>query len=371
MNRNSRNRWILILVPFSWLYGLAVWIRNTLFDNGLIRVTGFNIPIISIGNITVGGTGKTPHVEYLAEQLKKEYRVATLSRGYKRKTRDFRVASADSSTPEIGDEPVQMKKRFPDVVVAVDRDRVNGVRELMKLDPPLEAIVLDDAFQHRSIRPGFSILLIDYNRPMVSDHLLPAGRLREPAVNRNRANMILVTKSPPGIKPIEMREYVNRLGLELGQHLFFTTMQHGELVPVFNDAPPRELQYFKEQAGGVLVVSGIADPGSLMEYAREISTKVELIRFPDHHRYSGKDVNRIRGKAEDMTASRQEILILTTEKDATKLRELDLPQPLRELMYAVRIRVHFLNNDKENFDKQIISYVTSNKRSSILHQGTY
>ena len=370
MNRSFRYRWRLILVPFSWLYGLVIWIRNTLFDNGLIKATEFKLPIISVGNITVGGTGKTPHTEYLVDLLKEEYHVATLSRGYRRKTRDFRIVSPDSTTLEMGDEPIQIKNRFPGITVAVDRKRVNGVGELMKLSPPVEVILLDDAYQHRSIRPGYSILLIDYNRPIDHDHLLPAGLLREPATSRNRANMILVTKTPGEMKPIEMREYVNRLGLEIGQHLFFTSIRYGHLFPVFGNGHAADPDDMKGNTGGVLIISGVAHPGALREFARNISGNIEEIRYPDHYRYSGKEVDLIGDKIKKLAITESQILILTTEKDAAKLREQELPEHIRKAMYAVRIHVFFLNDDKENFDKQINSYVTSNKRSSILHQGT-
>ncbi len=377
MERSSLNSWSMILLPFSCLYGLGVWIRNNLYDNGLIKATGFNIPTISVGNISVGGTGKTPHVEYIVELLKDKHSVATLSRGYMRKTRDFRIASDKSTTGEIGDEPAQLKRRFPEVTVAVDRKRVNGVRELMKQDPSLEAIVLDDAFQHRSIRPGYSILLIDYNQPILNDHLLPAGRLREPASNRNRANMILVTKSPAELKPIEMREYVNRIELGIGQHLFFTTIGYGDLYPVFQDVQPKGADHYRNHASGVVLISGIANPGALREYAGGISDNIREIRFRDHHRYTSKDLDRIRsavneiqsGARNNMDGSTAEILILTTEKDAVKLRELAVPEPIRKAMHAVRIRVQFLNDDQEEFEKQINSYVTSNKRGSLLYQG--
>jgi tetraacyldisaccharide 4'-kinase len=256
---NGRDSWRLILTPFSWLYGFVIWFRNSLYDNGLMKITGFNLPVISVGNITVGGTGKTPHVEYLVDLLNREYRVAILSRGYRRKTRDFRVVSEGSKTRECGDEPLQMKLRFPEALVAVDRERVNGVKELMKLAPPVEVVVLDDAYQHRPIRPGLSILLIDFNRPINRDRLLPAGRLREPSRNRNRANLILVTRTPERIRPIEMREYVNRLGLHVGQHLYFTCIRYDRLMPVFGDTPHREKEWFRQHAGGVLMVSGIAN----------------------------------------------------------------------------------------------------------------
>jgi len=209
----ARNTYNILLYPFSLVYGMIVWIRNTLFDYQVIRSTEFPIPIISVGNITVGGTGKTPHIEYLVKILKEEFEVATLSRGYKRKTRNFILAGPDPDVRDIGDEPVQIKHKYPDVHVAVDRKRVNGIRELMKRIPQLDVILLDDAYQHRSVKPGLSILLIDFNRPTWEDHLLPAGRLREQTYEKRRANIILITKCPDRLKPIERRIIVKDLRL--------------------------------------------------------------------------------------------------------------------------------------------------------------
>ena len=369
MNKTGRNTWKVVLIPFSWLYGLVIWIRNSLYDNGILSSTGFKLPLISVGNITVGGTGKTPHVEYLVDLLKSEFSVATLSRGYKRKTRDFRIATAESKVREIGDEPLQIKRRYPQVTVAVDRSRVHGVEMLMKQAPPVEVILLDDAYQHRSIKAGFSILLIDHARPIDADRLLPAGMLREPASNLNRANIILVTRSPERIKPIEFREYVNRLGLSIGQHLYFTTMHYGDLTPVYPETRVRDAAWFKKQVGSVLIVTGIANPRPLRQYARSISTKISELSFPDHHEYSRKDMEKISSTYHKLKNTHQEILVLTTEKDAMRLRD-HTPEPeIRDALHAVRIHVHFLNDDKDEFDRQILTYVNSNKRSSILYQG--
>ena len=369
MNKAGRHSWKLVLIPFSWLYGGVVWIRNLLYDQGVLTSTSFNIPIISVGNITVGGTGKTPHIEYLAGLLGSTHRIATLSRGYKRLTRDFRIVSPESGVREAGDEPLQIKRRFPEITVAVDRRRVHGVRLLMEQRPPLDAILLDDAFQHRSIKPGLSILLMDYSSPNDRDLLLPAGMLREPASNRKRAHIILVTRSPERIKPIELREYVNRMGLSIGQHLYFTTMRYGDLVPVYPGTERREAEWFKKQVGGVLIVSGIARPRPLRTYARSIHTRISELNFPDHHPYTQKDLEKITRTFRDLRKTDQNILVLTTEKDATRFRELDPGPDLREAMHAVRIHVHFLHDDKEAFDRQIWNYVNSNKRSSILYKG--
>lgn len=356
-------------MPFSMLYGLVVWIRNALYDHEILDSTDFQIPIISVGNITVGGTGKTPHVEYLAGLLEGDYRVATLSRGYKRKTRDFRIAAAGSTVAEIGDEPLQIKQRFPGLTVAVDRLRVHGVRNLMELSPPVELILLDDAYQHRSLKPGVSILLIDFTRPLDRDHLLPAGMLREPASNRHRAQVILVTKSPENLKPIEMREYVHRMGLSLGQHLYFTSIRYDRLVPVYPGVPAQDLEMLRTNPGTVLLVAGIASPRSLRRFAESVSGHTSEMFFSDHHRYTTRDLDRISERYRSLKEEGREVLVLTTEKDAVRLRELDPVPSLREAFHAIRISVHFLNDDKNEFDQQILNYVKSNKRSSLLYQG--
>lgn len=368
MSKTNSFRWRMLLLPFSFLYALVIWVRNSLFDNGILRSESFNVPLIGIGNITVGGTGKTPHVEYLVELLGEGYRVATLSRGYMRKSRDFRIASIDSAVAEIGDEPLQVKHRFPGITVAVDRDRVNGVSQLLKLAPPIEAILLDDAYQHRSIKPGYSILLMDYNRPNDKDLMLPAGNLREPAANRSRANMILVTRSPERLRPIEMREFVKNLELTHGQHLFFTNMRFGELNPVYPGIEKHDASWFKEKVKGILIVSGIANPRTIRQYARSISTNISELSFPDHHNYTGKNLARITESFYSLKAKYGDILVLTTEKDAVRLAENQLDTELREALHAVRIHVNFLNNDQEAFNHQILNYVSSNKRSSVLYQ---
>lgn len=369
--RNTRkiNNWKVVLIPFAWLYGLVIWIRNRLYDHGIFKSVAFNIPLVSVGNISVGGTGKTPHVEYLAGLLKENFNVATLSRGYKRKTRDFRIVTPASTVRETGDEPLQMKRRHPSITVAVDRKRVNGVKKLMNQTPPLEVILLDDAYQHRSLKTGLSILLVDYARPIDRDRLLPAGMLREPASNRKRANIILVTRTPADIKAIERREYVSHFGLSLGQHLYFTSMHYGELRPVYPETPGKDLAWFKEHAGAILLVTGIANPAPLREYAQSIYGKLAELSFRDHHAYTEKDMEKISASYHRLKEQHQVVLVLTTEKDAVRLQEQNPHPELRDAFFAVPIQVHFLNDDKEQFDRQILNYVNSNKRSSILHQG--
>jgi tetraacyldisaccharide 4'-kinase len=369
MNNPVHHRRNTLLIPLAWLYGTVVWIRNLLYDTGIFSSAEYNIPIISVGNLTVGGTGKTPHVEYLVTLLKDQYRVATLSRGYRRRTRDFRIAGPHSDAREIGDEPMQIKHRFPDITVAVDRRRRNGIQQLLKLRPQVEVIILDDAYQHRSVRPGLSILLMDYSRPVDRDMLLPAGRLREPARNRDRAHLILVTRSPERVKPIERREYVKRLELDIRQHLYFTTVRYGNLLPVYEGSPGKQADWFKEHTSAVLIISGIAQPRHLRKFARSIHTRIHEMTFPDHHRYSARDLERMITRFDSMRSGGKEVMVLTTEKDAMRLRAFTPPETFKNACYAVRIHIHFLNEDQLPFNKQIQNYVIGNKRSSILHQG--
>jgi len=357
----------ILLYPFSLLYLAVTGVRNLLFEWGILESVEFNLPIISVGNITVGGTGKTPHVEYLARLLEKEYTLACLSRGYKRKTRHFTVATRDSSVSEIGDEARQLSLKFPGMTVAVDRRRVHGIRQLMKLDNHIDVILLDDAFQHRYVNPGRSILLIDYNRLITEDFLLPAGRLREAASSSKRADIILVTKSPTRLKPIEMRTIVKKLDIDLRQHLFFTTVRYGNILPVFDLPEPRDVNWFKQQKVSVLLVTGIANPRQVRTFARKISTKFSEINFPDHHAYRPKDISKIEQKFRE-TGDSGETLILTTEKDAMRLRDINIPGALRSQLYYVPIEIDFLNDDREAFDKIILNYVRNNQRNNILYK---
>ena len=223
----------IFLYPLSLLYGLITGIRNFLYDTGILSTVEFNFPVICVGNITVGGTGKTPHTEYLAGLLRENFKVATLSRGYKRKTRDFRIASSSSLVSDIGDEPLQIFRKFPDILVTVDRNRVHGVNRILQGYPETEVIILDDAFQHRRITPGFSILLSDFERLIVRDHMLPYGNLRENKGNMRRADIILITKSPENISPIQRRLIVKEVNKSPYQNLYFTSFIYKPPVPVF------------------------------------------------------------------------------------------------------------------------------------------
>jgi tetraacyldisaccharide 4'-kinase len=366
-----RNRKItirtILLFPFALLYGAVISVRNFLFDQDILPSKEFDLPVISVGNISMGGTGKTPHVEYLIDLLKDEFNVATLSRGYLRRSRGFRVAEMGSSASEIGDEPRQLKQKYPDITVAVDRRRVHGIQKLLAASRDIDVIILDDAFQHRYVKPGKSILLMDYNRLVQDDFLLPAGRLREPRSAITRAHTILITRSPERIKPIELRSIVKRMDLGMHQHLFFTTVEYGDFKPVYDIADQREASWFKNKDVPVLLLTGIANPRPLRKYARRISTRLTELRFPDHHTYTQRDMENITRKYYDL--GDPNALILTTMKDAMRLHAVDPGDELKQILYYVTIRVRFLNDDQEEFNKQILNYVRSNQRDNLLHQG--
>jgi len=357
-----------LLAPFTPFFGLIVAVRNRLYDYNILKSTEFRLPIISIGNITVGGTGKTPHVEYLISLLDGEFNVATLSRGYKRQTRNFVLATPESTAEEIGDEPKQIKRKFPDINVAVDSNRVRGVRTLMADFKELNLIILDDAFQHRSITPGLSMLLIDYNRPLSGDHLLPLGNLRENPNEKRRAHIIIVTKCPPKLKPIERRLVLKDLNPFPYQTLYFTTMIYGEFYPVFENVAPRLTKSeCKKEKYRLHMVTGIVNSRHLKKHLRGISPKITESKYPDHHDYSNKDMDEIASAFEKIDHDKK--IIITTEKDAMRFQSLkDIKDTLKKNMYYIPVGVQFLDDEGESFNNQIISYVRKNKRDSILYK---
>jgi len=368
MQTSPRNTWKILLYPFALVYGFIVYFRNFLFDYQLISSEEFDMPVISVGNITVGGTGKTPHVEYLIRLLKDEFNVASLSRGYKRKTRQYIRADQKSTIDEIGDESRQIISKFPDINVAVDRRRVNGIKNLMKEIPDLDVILLDDAYQHRHVKPGLSILLIDYNRPISTDLLLPAGRLREQSFEKRRAHIVLITKCPDRIKPIERRLIFKDLRLYPFQNLYFTRLHDKDPVQVFPDAGSTlSRQEIKDIKPHILMISGIVNPRSFKKYIRNYSTKITDLIFPDHYSFRNKDIQNIIQTFKEMDG--EEKMIMTTEKDAMRLQKFpDIDPAVKSKMYYIPIVIDFLNEDTENFNHHILNYVRHNKRDSILHK---
>jgi tetraacyldisaccharide 4'-kinase len=355
----------LLLCFFSLAYGFVVSVRNWLYDFSILKSVDFDIPVISIGNITVGGTGKTPHIEYLIRLLQSDFRVATLSRGYMRKTKGFRIVETSSVVEETGDEPLQIKKKFPDITVSVCENRVTGVQELLRLKTPPDVVLLDDAFQHRRINPGINIVLIDYNKPLKDDHMLPCGRLRENPFQLRRAGIIIVTKCPSEVTPITRRIMASDAYLYPYQELFFTTITYGPLYPVFPDAPPLEITE-NSLKKGILVVSGIASPEYMISYLEKMSEEVESAVFPDHHYYDRSDILLINQRFHAMKNAQK--IVVTTEKDVQRLKiENLLTKELKSVLYCLPIEVKFLDREGKLFDNKIKEYVGENKSNRELH----
>jgi tetraacyldisaccharide 4'-kinase len=366
-NNPGRNYLLkVLLLPVSFIYGIVVFIRNTLFDAGLLPSERFPFPVISIGNITAGGTGKTPHVEYLVSILKDEFKVAVLSRGYKRKSSGFRIAGMYSKVSEVGDEPLQIKKKFPGAEVAVSAARVKGIRRLLNHNDKIQAVILDDAFQHRWVKPGISILLIDYHRPVNRDNLLPAGYLREPVSSIKRASIVVITKCPPKIKPIDIRIIRKDLNLYPWQSLYFTSFSYGDPLPVYPEGKPFPGKWLVPGNGlTILMVTGIATPSVFRNYLGNISGDIVQLSFPDHHNFTGRDIRKI-GRAW-LSIENKRKAILTTEKDAVRLSELSGTGPeLKKYMYYIPVRVSFIEKNSSKFNKQILDYVRKNKRHHIV-----
>ena len=357
------------LLPLSFLYGMGVRFRNMLFDTGILESRSFPVPVISVGNITVGGAGKTPHVEYLIRLLCETKRVSVLSRGYKRRTKGYLLASSSSTSLELGDEPYQMYLKYGrQVHVAVSANRCEGIERLCS-DPETkdtDVILLDDAFQHRYVKPGVNILLVDYHRLIVYDKLLPAGRLREPKDGKRRADIVIVTKCPPDLRPMDFRVITKALNLYPYQKLFFTTIEYGDLIPLFSNSRSLALSEITSDYE-VLVLSGIASPQHLLCDIQKHTDNVIPMTFRDHHLFTPKDIARINNTFDSLSSKR---IIITTEKDAARLVGLDgLSDDVRNHIYALPIKTTFLLEQQEQFDEFILSYVLKNSKDSILHKS--
>ncbi|WP_440485212.1 tetraacyldisaccharide 4'-kinase [Segatella hominis] len=354
------NDWLL---PFSWIYGSIVRFRNWLFDMGLKKSKSFSIPIISVGNITVGGSGKTPHVEYLIRLLHDKAKIAVLSRGYKRKSHGYVLAEESTTMPEIGDEPFQMHQKFSDIYVAVDAKRARGIENLQndEATKDVDVVLLDDAFQHRYVKPGINILLVDYHRLIIYDKMLPAGRLREPLSGKNRADIVIITKCPKDLKPMEFRVLTKAMDLYPFQKLYFTSIDYDTPKGVFEE---KQIELDKLQDYHVLLLTGIASPKQMEHDLKPMTKDITNLSFGDHHSFKGKDIDRINDAFESMLEPR---IIITTEKDAVRLRETEgLYEKVKSNMYELPIKVSFMLDQQDNFNEKIISYVRKNSRNSIL-----
>lgn len=333
-----------LLAPISWIYGLVVWIRNLLYDDHILHSTTMSIPTIGVGNLAVGGTGKTPMTEYLVSLLSMRYKVAVLSRGYGRNTKGFRLANEQDTAYTIGDEPMQIHTRFPNIPVAVCADRVRGVKRLQHLFPDLQCVILDDAYQHRPLRCGMYVLLTPYDCLYVNDHMLPWGNLRDVPSQSVRANVVVVTKCPKKMLPIDRRVVANALQLPSYQQLVFSRIAYQQL----------------SLSGTPLLLTGIANPQPMLAYLREQYPDTELLAFPDHHVFSEQDIKTILSRAKNFAC------VVTTEKDYMRLQQTSLVEQLGTKLYIQSIQTDF-GIDKEAFDRAILLYISENNRN-VQHQ---
>ncbi len=349
----------IILYPISLFYGLAMQIRNILFNFHILPSIKFNKPVISVGNLTYGGTGKTPHIEYLIRLLHPPLFLATLSRGYGRKSNGFILASKRSNVKYIGDEPMQFLKKFEGIKVAVDESRRRGIESLLQKHPDLDVILLDDAFQHRYVKPGLSILLTDYHKLYAEDYVLPSGTLREFRHGASRADIIIVTKTPKIFSPITRRRILEDLRPTPHQRVYFSFIKYGDPVGGFEGTGLE----FPRKVTNILLFTGIANDYPLSEHLSRLCSELVVMKFADHHPYSIHDIEEITLKYNNLPTQKK--IIITTEKDMMRLKTPVLSTKLKNLpLFFLPMEVDFHGTDKENFDNEIRKYVKKNQRNN-------
>ncbi len=340
----------IFLYPFALIYGAVVWLRNRLYDTGFFSSVEFSPPVISVGNLSVGGTGKTPHVEYIIRLLQYRFRVATMSRGYKRRTQGFILADEKANALRIGDEPMQYHIKYPDIAVSVAEERITGIPRLLQLRPDVEAVLLDDAYQHRSVKAGINILITDFSKPFYKDHILPLGTLRESRSAYHRADIIIVSKCPVDLGKAEADNMVKKINPLPHQKVFFTAIQYGQPYNFFTGEP-----FFMKGKNAVLVC-GIAKPEPLVHYLESQAASVHTLSYADHHYFMSRDLEEIKETYNNWEVPDK--ILVTTEKDAArlhlhadKIREWNIP------LIIAPITVAFLFNGGNDFDSIVLSYV--------------
>ncbi len=339
-----------LLFPFSLIYAIITHLRNLAFDYGIFKSKSHNIPIVCIGNLSVGGSGKTPHIQYLINLLKENYKVAILSRGYGRNSSNLQYVEINSPTNQVGDEPLLIKRNHPDCLVVVEKNRNKGVKKILEDFPETELILLDDGFQHRWIKAGFNIIITPYDSPYYQDCLIPIGNLRESKKEANRAQVIIISKTPEKSNPNERKEVVRKLNLFDSQTAYFSHVKYSKWKCINTD---NEIQYDKTY--NITLITGIANAEPLVSHLQKIGHSIHHLKYPDHHKYTTKDINDILAKHNADRSTKK--LILTTEKDATKLREFKKEFRTNNI-YIVPIKVAIEKN--ERFKKQILDYVEEN-----------
>ena len=347
----------ILLFPFALLYGILMMVRNKLFDLKILPSKKFSLPVISVGNLSVGGTGKTPHVEYLTRLLGEENNIAIVSRGYKRKTRGYLLAELTHTHKDIGDEPVQYLRKFSRVTVAVDEKRRRGIENVLKTFPETDVVLLDDAYQHRYVRPGLSILLTDYHQLYVKDFPMPTGSLREFRSGSKRADVIVVSKTPRIFSPLVRRDLTAILAPRKDQKIYYSYVGYEEPVALeLTGVPVPDRKKFSY----IVMFAGIANSYPLQEYLRDFCNELIVIDFGDHHSYTAKDLIKI-FESYDSIISKDKV-IFTTEKDAMRLDNLEFATMLEgRPVFYIPVNVSFHDTDVERFDNYILDYVKKNK----------
>lgn len=357
-----------LLLPFSFLYGIIMAIRNQLYDSGIFPSAEFDRAVIVIGNLTTGGTGKSPMTEYLFRLISQKSSTAILSRGYGRKTSGFQLASPVATAEEIGDEPAQFKKKFPHAVIAADANRVHGIKTLLSQSPELKVFLLDDAFQHRRIKPGLSILLTEYSKMYYDDHVLPAGSLREFTSGKKRADVIVVTKCPANLTPVEKRIVVKKINPEPHQQVYFGFIKYGMLQP-FQGAGSASsiLNTDSLRDHEIVLLTGIANPIPLADHLKPLVKDMIHQSYPDHHDFSLMELETLKSAFQNLASDKK--LIVTTEKDAMRLDRQGLREALSGLpVYFLPIEIDFEQKEKEEFNKTILDYVfRTDQKNSRVH----
>lgn len=342
------------LLPLSWLYGLGIRFRHLLFDWGWLPQLCPQVPTICIGNLTVGGTGKTPHTEYLIRLLQPLGTVAVLSRGYKRQSKGYLLATASTPMPLIGDEPYQMKQKFPEALVAVDADRRQGIGQLMQLHP--QVVLLDDAFQHRYVKAGLNLLLTDYNRLMTRDALLPAGRLRDVLSSKKRADILLVTKCPQDLSIQQQQALVQELAPLPQQRVFFSSLVYGQLYRMVQPTEVCPCAHI-QPSDTILLVTGIANPQPMKEFLQQYTERIQCLEYPDHHAFTQQDVQLIEntcGQPQGKT------WLITTEKDATRLQT--LVGAWAPEVWVLPIEIQIMGGQQSAFNQIIMNYAKNGNK---------
>jgi tetraacyldisaccharide 4'-kinase len=331
------------------VYGGVVWLRNRLFDQNILKSASFNFPVICIGNLATGGTGKTPMTEYLVEILQNKYQTATLSRGYKRKTKGFAIAGASTTAIDIGDEPMQFHEKFPALTVAVGEERLVAIPQLLHDRPETEVIILDDAFQHRSVKAGLNIILTEYRNLYTRDLLLPAGDLRDIRSSSKRADIIIVTKCPQGLPVHEKEALIKELDPLPHQSVFFTELLYGQPYHLFSHETVN-----MDGHTDCLLLCGIANPRPLMDFLTAHVHSYDMLRYADHHIFTSDDLRDIKKQFEKIVSRNK--LILTTEKDGVRLKKYEKELSVLPI-YVIPVRHHFLFNEAGKFEQLIVDNI--------------